>query len=147
MAQQLLAGVRCGSDVEDVPDTVRRSAIRVYGMPTYVYGESNRVLRDLSGVKAESLLRPFIAILQMALMRSPKVGDTFYYGGLLPTVALGDPNGPMLLRGLTSTSRSEGIAFAFLRKVTPTAELSRVPLGAKAPPRRPLKHLLCRRCC
>jgi hypothetical protein len=124
---------------KDDDGTLRRNAIHLYTRPE-IYEEANRLMRlDPDHNEPEAPLWPFLAILQMALVREMKdaTGETLYRGGLMSAAELDHARnalaaggeGEILLRGVTSCSRSEQVAVKFARGTKPSEPPATPPPG------------------
>jgi hypothetical protein len=132
-AATLLLGVDT-SESDD--ERLRDNAIHIYTRPE-IYEETNWLMRlESDRNEPEAPLWPFVAILQMAFVKAMKdlTGGTLYRGGLISraerdgvrwSLAHGR-EGEILLRGVTSCSRSETVAVQFACTATPTATMVRV---------------------
>jgi hypothetical protein len=134
--------LECANADDDT--ALRREAIHLYtreGDSTKaagkLYQEVNRLMRlDFERNEPEAALWPFVALLQMALVKREKdpTGGDVFRGRLIEVAELdrirrevgAGREATLVLRGITSCSRSEKAATNFVRRVTPTATLVRV---------------------
>jgi hypothetical protein len=130
-----LLGLNVDEDEVD-DDTLRSNAIHLYTRPE-IYVEVNRLMRlDIGRNEPTAPLWPFIAILQMAFIKREKdsTGGAIYRGGLIELAQLTEirraisagHDAEVMLKGITSCSRSEAIAMGFAERSTPTSALVRV---------------------
>jgi hypothetical protein len=148
-------GERLACELDGVKSVsvVDRRVIAMYTDETFLYTRANWLLRELDcfGESADTessgrRLWPFIALLQMALMRAqPKenAGGCVFRGGLISEeviVRLRDegPDAALMLRGFTSCSRKESTARVFAGHAKEERGLRRV-LWRIALPRKQLK--------
>jgi hypothetical protein len=115
LAERLLAGAASGGEI------LRDNALALYTRETWLYRDANRLLRG-TGSPGDARLWPFVAILQMSLIRArPKENDggVVYRGAVVPSSALPGGVGKFVLRGFTSCSRVEARAFEFASRSAP----------------------------
>jgi hypothetical protein len=128
----LSAGVATELDEE----ALRANTIHLYTRPE-IYAEVNRLMRLESGRNEPgSKLWAFVAILQMAFVKAVKdsSGGVLFRGGLISLAELTELRRAMsahveaelVLRGMTSCSRSESVAAEFAGRSAPTSSLVRV---------------------
>ena len=118
----------CVKTNEADDERLRDNAIHIYTRPE-LYEETNRLMRlESDGNEPEAPLWWLVAILQLAFVKALKdsTGGTLYRGGLLSKAELAavgkalaaGHEGEIVLRGVTSCSRSEEVAIDFARSAT-----------------------------
>jgi hypothetical protein len=124
-------------DDDEVDDEgLRSNAIHLYTRPE-IFGAVNRLMRlEIGRNEPTAPLWPYIAILQMAFIKERKdlTGGLLYRGGLIELSQLTDlrrasaagQEATLVMRGITSCSRLEGVAMKFAEKSSPTPDLVRV---------------------
>jgi hypothetical protein len=137
--------LRTGVNPDQAEDeTLRSNAIHIYTRPE-IYREANRLMRlDPDHNEPGAPLWPFVAILQLALVREMKdsTGEPLYRGGLISRAELNEVRsfiaaggeGKILLRSFTSCSPEKDVAVTFARNATPTATMARVSYEITPPP-------------
>jgi hypothetical protein len=130
-AATLLLGVKT-NEADD--ETLRDNAIHNYTRPE-IHQETNRLMRMGSDCnEPEAPLWSFVAIVQMAFVEAMKdsTGGTHHRGGLISKTELdavrkalaAGHEGEIVLRGVTSCSRSEEVAMDLARSATPSATMA-----------------------
>jgi hypothetical protein len=95
---------------------VGNAAIALYTQDTWLYKQSNCVLRGVASPEVGERLWPFISILQMAVISRDKDngGGLIYRGAVIDRTDIEDSGGKLVLRGFTSCSRREECALNFV---------------------------------